>query len=710
MKIGQKLIGSFLFVALICAIIGWVGWNGICRMDERLDEIGGKRLSSIQAIVTLINAVDECTIAQMELLNPLLDADKANGHYSTIEDATTKVESTADEFRRMFIDDNTEYLFGEVMTGFSTFTNGNNEFVNLSKELDATGIRNPLKLAYDISEAENAHRLWFLKLKETVVGNTSFDKELDPTLCSFGSFLTQFNIDNENMQKAKEGISRPHDILHEAAREIADIYNKRKGDVAVAAARSTFDNKATPAMETIVDIIKGDFYEETDKAIGIHQSLNKHNEMVLQPNREKLVGLLGNLVDVVNGEVATSRVAGDEASNQAFAIIIVAVISGIILALGLGIIIYRSITIPIARVVELTELMNAEFDQFSEVVDAISENDLTREIKQADYEKSEFTSRDEIGLLMQAIEGTMDAKERIGNSIHKMTINLNLMIGQLGNTASELVSAANEISSASEGMAIGANNQNERAGQVSIAVEQMTATIMESSRNANQVRDISQNAAGISDQGQAVVGDTIQGMIRIANSAEQSAVIVGELAQASDRIGEIIGVIDDIADQTNLLALNAAIEAARAGEQGRGFAVVADEVRKLAERTGKATGEITNMIKGIQGDSNRAVLSMEEAGKLVDEGKVLADKAGNTLNEINAMSQNVTDMIGQIASAADQQSAAAEQISKNIEHIVSVTKETASGAEQSASAADELNRQAEGMQQMVARFKIKKQV
>jgi methyl-accepting chemotaxis protein len=135
--------------------------------------------------------------------------------------------------------------------------------------------------------------------------------------------------------------------------------------------------------------------------------------------------------------------------------------------------------------------------------------------------------------------------------------------------------------------------------------------------------------------------------------------------------------------------------------------VVADEVRKLAERTGKATGEITDMVKGIQNDSGRAVASMEDAGKLVDEGKGMADKAGNSLNEINTVAQRVTDMIVQIATASDQQSAAAEQISRNMENIANVTKETATGAEQSATAAEELNRQAEGLKVMVGQFKVR---
>jgi methyl-accepting chemotaxis protein len=154
------------------------------------------------------------------------------------------------------------------------------------------------------------------------------------------------------------------------------------------------------------------------------------------------------------------------------------------------------------------------------------------------------------------------------------------------------------------------------------------------------------------------------------------------------------------------LALNAAIEAARAGEQGRGFAVVADEVRKLAERTGKATGEITEMIKGIQADSNRAVSSMDNAAKLVEIGKSLANNAGQSLDEITSVAQRVTSIINQIATATEQQSTAAEEIAKNMEHISAVTKETASGADQSAVAAEELSRQAEELKQMVSRFKV----
>ena len=165
-------------------------------------------------------------------------------------------------------------------------------------------------------------------------------------------------------------------------------------------------------------------------------------------------------------------------------------------------------------------------------------------------------------------------------------------------------------------------------------------------------------------------------------------------------------MIDDIADQTNLLALNAAIEAARAGEQGRGFAVVADEVRKLAERTTKATKEIAGMIKQIQKDTGNAVESMGEGTEEVERGKALANKAGESLREIVEESQHVVDIVTQVAAASEEQSSAAEQISKNIEAISSVTQQSAAGTQQIAHAAEDLNRLTLNLESLIEQFNI----
>ncbi|HTY38096.1 MAG TPA: methyl-accepting chemotaxis protein, partial [Bacteroidota bacterium] len=229
---------------------------------------------------------------------------------------------------------------------------------------------------------------------------------------------------------------------------------------------------------------------------------------------------------------------------------------------------------------------------------------------------------------------------------------------------------------------------------------------VQNSRNASQAAETAKKARRAAEQGGIVVRESVDGMQRIAEVVRKSALTVKDLGKSSDQIGEIISVIDDIADQTNLLALNAAIEAARAGEQGRGFAVVADEVRKLAERTTKATKEIAQMIRQIQTDTHGAVSAMDAGTREVESGIELADRAAQSLNEIVGISQTVTDMIMQIAAASEQQSSASEEISKNVEAISAVTNETASGTQQIARAAEDLNRLTENLQHLVGQFNL----
>jgi methyl-accepting chemotaxis protein len=294
----------------------------------------------------------------------------------------------------------------------------------------------------------------------------------------------------------------------------------------------------------------------------------------------------------------------------------------------------------------------------------------------------------------------------IKESINKVGGSLQDALRKVSEAVSATASASSQISSSTEEMAAGAQEQTSQAGEVASAVEEMTKTIMENSKNASVAADTAKQARLSAEAGGKVVDDTVQGMKRIAGVVNKSAETVKELGKSSDQIGEIIGVIDDIADQTNLLALNAAIEAARAGEQGRGFAVVADEVRKLAERTTKATKEIAGMIKKIQADTTGAVKSMEEGTQEVVRGIELADKAGVSLKEIVGVSQKVTDMVTQIAAASEEQSSASEQISKNVEGISKVTGETAQGTQQIARAAEDLNRLTENLQKLISDFKL----
>lgn len=340
---------------------------------------------------------------------------------------------------------------------------------------------------------------------------------------------------------------------------------------------------------------------------------------------------------------------------------------GFIVSVFLGIVIARIIAKPV-----------------SEVVHNIDNADLN----------SQFNSsrKDEIGDLQRSFD--------------KFVLSIKNTLLQVSESSAAVASASTQISSSTEELAAGAQEQSSQASEVATAVEEMTKTLGETNQNIRKVADGAKDAKESARKGGDVVGQTISGMKRIAEVVNQSASQVKILGASSDKIGEIIGVIDDIADQTNLLALNAAIEAARAGEQGRGFAVVADEVRKLAERTSKATKEIASMIRQIQSDTNQAVASMEKGTQEVGTGITLAEQAGTMLNDIVGNAQSVADMVGQIAAASEQQSSASEQISKNVEAISTVTQQSASGTQQIARTAEDLNRLTENLQEILGKFNL----
>lgn len=322
-------------------------------------------------------------------------------------------------------------------------------------------------------------------------------------------------------------------------------------------------------------------------------------------------------------------------------------------------------------------------------MEQFSKGDLTVQVRS---EKED----DDIGKLFAGFN------EAVGN-IREMMI-------QVNEAVQATASASSQISASAEQMAAGAQEQSSQASEVASAIEQMTSTIVETTRNSGTAAESAKNAGDTAKDGGNVVQMTVDGMNEIAAVVEQAAATVAELGKSSDKIGDIIQVIDDIADQTNLLALNAAIEAARAGEQGRGFAVVADEVRKLAERTTKATKEIADMIKQIQHDTNGAVLSIQKGTKQVEKGKDLAAKAGSSMNNIVEAANKVVDIITQVATASEEQSSAAEEISMSVQSISAVSQESAGGVQQIARAAEDLNQLTERLQHFVEKFQLHKSV
>lgn len=297
---------------------------------------------------------------------------------------------------------------------------------------------------------------------------------------------------------------------------------------------------------------------------------------------------------------------------------------------------------------------------------------------------------------------------KLFRSFNKSVNNIGELIHKVQESIHATASSSAQISSSIEEMAAGAQEQSAQTSDIASAVEEMSKTILETTQNAGSASASAKSSSEQAQKGVHKIKNTKDGMARITSSAQTTGGIISSLANKTDQIGEIAQVIDDIADQTNLLALNAAIEAARAGEQGRGFAVVADEVRKLAERTTKATKEIADTIKAIQKEAKEANESMHEAKGSVEEGIKLTDEVEEVLLNIYDSVKNVSEQIEQVAAASEEQSSASEQISKNIEGISSSINESSSGVQQIAHAAEDLNKMTENLQELILNFKLEK--
>lgn len=280
------------------------------------------------------------------------------------------------------------------------------------------------------------------------------------------------------------------------------------------------------------------------------------------------------------------------------------------------------------------------------------------------------------------------------------------VVESIKGNAAQLASAAEELSAITEQSSKGVVRQQSETQQVATAMNEMSATVQEVAKNAASAATAASEADEQAKNGHAVVNDTVTTITALANEVSLTADVIERLKGDSLSIGAVLDVIRDIAEQTNLLALNAAIEAARAGEQGRGFAVVADEVRTLASRTQQSTQEINEMIERLQSGANEAVTAMEQGRSKAEATVEQAQKAGAALNAITEVVYNIKAMNMQIASAADEQSATAEEINRNIVNISEVADETASGSQQTAIASDELARLAVDLQEKVDKFQI----
>jgi methyl-accepting chemotaxis protein len=304
---------------------------------------------------------------------------------------------------------------------------------------------------------------------------------------------------------------------------------------------------------------------------------------------------------------------------------------------------------------------------------------------------------------------TIQSHDMIGeivDAFNQMVTNLRNMIGQISGATTQLAAAAEETSTITDETSRGVQAQQAEIDSIASAMNEMTGTVQEVARNAADASTAAQTADSEAKHGALVATEAIGGIESLVNEVDSAAKVIHNLEVESENIGSVLDVIRGIAEQTNLLALNAAIEAARAGEQGRGFAVVADEVRTLASRTQQSTQEIQDMIQRLQSGAGNAVKVMEGAQTKAQKSSDLVEKAAESLAMIAGSVSAINDMNTMIASAAEEQSAVAAEMQSNMNNIREVADRSAEGAQQTAQASEELARLAAEQQALMAQFRV----
>ena len=427
--------------------------------------------------------------------------------------------------------------------------------------------------------------------------------------------------------------------------------------------------------------IEGWINEYATQAIGLVREANRFSsidELYLklskQQGKQYMDGLRGKVAEIIGIEQALMdlrKEAASSASNLALMVISIGGITTAVFSFGFSALIAKSITSQISVVIDIAK--------------QLAKGDLTTEIERG--------ADNEIGELTNALKSTAD--------------NLKDIIGKMAVASDQLSSSSSQLTNITISTNNGANEQMLMTDQVAVAMHEMSISVQEVARNAVNTAQFASEANVEATHGLSVVKETMNSINVLETEIDGTMVRLNDLAQEAKNIGGILDVILGIADQTNLLALNAAIEAARAGEQGRGFAVVADEVRGLAQRTQDSTSEIQGLIERLQHGTKDVVESMEKSSDIVKSSVIKAEKSGEAFDTITSSISQIYDMSTQSASASEEQSVTVEQINQNVVNVNKICRESVVGIEKTVESSSELAKLSEQLQKIVGQFKMR---
>ncbi len=665
--ISKKLMLSYAIILIIICIIGYDGVKSLSTLNDNSSEMYWRVSLPLEEINKITNSFQQVRVLTHELIKEK-ESNKQQEILRKIEENFLQINNYSNDLKDHYKSAEGQKLFGDFYSKFKSFESNFNEvkrltFNNQAEEAENYMVNNgtteladeTLKLITDMANFKSMRAKQFSE-RNSEIYQSSKQFMIFLIILSIGLGIFFGYIISKAISVP---INKTLGIINKlAAGELNHRLNINQQDEIgkMSLAIDHFCDKLNKFSNSMLKVSEGD--------LSFNEELLSNQDQ-LTPSFNKIINTLRSLIEETNKltNAATEGNLNERADTSGYK-------GG-----------YKDLLIGINQMLDSVIL---PIQDSNRLLSIMSEGDFR--IK---FEK-QYKGQHQLIL----------------DNIKNLKNSLSYIINEVVESINATASASSQISASTEEMASGAHEQSAQASEVTGAIAQMTQTILDTTKNANKAAETAKKAGTIAKEGGKVVRGTVDGMKKIAEVVNEASVTVENLGKSSDEIGNIIQVINDIADQTNLLALNAAIEAARAGEQGRGFAVVADEVRKLAERTSKATKEIAEMIKQIQKETADAVVSMKLGTSEVEKGRTLADKAGKSLEDIITGSSEVVDIATQVAAASEEQSSASEIISTNIESINNVSQEFASGIQQVARAAEDLNRLTDNLQSLINQFKI----